>query len=207
MIKALLLIFDTAATWDRISQAQRRVGFILVCFLLPLLGITSVVEGFGLVHWGRYRGEVPRMRMFSLPEAAIFEGAQVALWLLIIFTSAKVLKSVCGTFHGRHNYTQAFATVAYGLSPLFLFHLLDVFPAMVPWVSWALGIILSIAVLYQGVPRMMEPDPPHAFGLYLMSALTVLLATGLLRFVSAWYLQGKFVKLEALLSGLGAATQ
>lgn len=56
MIKALLLIFDTAATWDRISQAQRRVGFILVCFLLPLLGITSVVEGFGLVHWGRYRG-------------------------------------------------------------------------------------------------------------------------------------------------------
>ena len=45
------------------------------------------------------------------------------------------------------------------------------------------------------------------FGLYLMSALTVLLATGLLRFVSAWYLQGKFAKLEALLSGLGAPTQ
>ena len=102
----------------------------------------------------------------------------MALWLLIIVISATVLKSVCGTFHGRHNYTQAVATVAYGLSPLFLFHLLDAFPAMVPWASWALGIILSIAVLYQGVPRMMEPDPPHAFGLYLMSALTVLLATG-----------------------------
>jgi hypothetical protein len=202
MIKALLLIFDPAGTWERIFQARRRLGFILVFFLLPLLGLTSAVEGYGLVHWGKYRGEVPRMKSYSVSEAAVFEGAQVVLWLVIVFTTAKVLKSVCETFHGRHNYTQAFATVAYGLSPLFLFHLLDVFPAMSPWASWALGIILSIAVLYQGVPRMMEPDPAHAFGLYLMTTLTVLLATGLLRFVAAWYLQGKFAKLEGLFSGL-----
>ncbi|MGO8674855.1 MAG: Yip1 family protein [Limisphaerales bacterium] len=202
MIKALLLIFDTVATWDRISRTQRRVGFVLAFFLLPLVGFTSAVEGYGLVHWGKYRGEVPRIRSFPLPETAVFECAQVVLWLLIIFMTAKVLKSMCETFHGRHNYPQAFATVAYGLSPLFLFHLLDVFPAVSPWVTWALGICLSIAVLYQGVPRMMEPDPPHAFGLYLMTALTVLLATGLMRFVTAWYLQGRFAKLETLLTGL-----
>jgi hypothetical protein len=203
MIKALLLVFDTVATWERIARTQpRRVGFILAFFLLPLLGFTSAVEGYGLVHWGRYRGEVPRMRSFSVSEVAVFEGAQIVLWLLIVFMSAKVLKSMCETFHGRHNFPQAFATVAYGLSPLFLFHLLDVFPAVSPWVSWGLGISMSIAVLYQGVPRMLEPDPPHAFGLYLMCALTVLLATGLLRFMTAWYLQGKFARLETLLSGL-----
>ena len=202
MIKALLLIFDTVATWERIAQAQRRVGFIFVFFLLPLLGFTSAVEGFGLWRWGKPRGEVSWMKRFSVSEAAVFEVAQVVLWLLIIFVSAKVLKSVCETFHGQCSYTPAFATVAYGLSPLFLVHLLDVFPAVSPWVTWGLGISLSIAVLYQGVPRMMEPDPPHAFGLYLMSALTVLLATGLLRFVTAWYLQGEFGKLETLLSGV-----
>jgi hypothetical protein len=201
MIKALLLVFDTAATWERISLVQRRVGFILVFFLLPLLGFTSAVEGFGLVHWGKPRGEVGWMKKFSVSEAAMFEGAQLALWLLIIFTGAKVLKSMCETFHGQRTFTKAFATVAYGLSPLFLLHLLDAFPAVSPWVTWGLGISLSIAVLYQGVPRMMEPDPPHAFGLYLMSALTLLLATGLLRFVTAWYLQGEFGKLETLLSG------
>jgi hypothetical protein len=122
--------------------------------------------------------------------------------LLIVFMSAKVVKSMCETFHGRHSYPQAFATVAYGLSPLFLLHLLDVFQGVSPWVSWTAGIMLSIAVLYHGVPRMMEPDPPHAFGLYLMSALTVLLSTGLLRFVTAWYLQGRFARLEAVLSGV-----
>jgi hypothetical protein len=202
MIKALLLVFDPVATWERISRGQRRVGFILAFFLLPLLGFTSAVEGYGLVHWGKYRGVVSRLRSFPVLEAAIFECAQVALWLLIILVCARVLKSMCETFHGQHSFPQAFATVAYGLSPLFLVHLLDVFPAVSPWVSWTLGIMLSVAVLYQGVPRMMEPDPPHAFGLYLMCSLTVLLATGLLRLVTAWYLQGKFGRFETLLSGL-----
>ena len=194
MIKALLLIFEPAATWERIFRTQRSLGFILLLYLLPLLGFTSAVEGYGLVRWGKYQyhGEVPRSRTYSVGEAAAFEGAQVGLALLIIFIGAKLVKSMSETFHGRHNYTQAFTTVAYGLSPLFLFHLLDAHPEMSPWVSWALGIVLSVAVLYHGVPRMMEPDPSHAFGLYLMSAFTLLLATGVLRWLSAWYLQGKF---------------
>ncbi len=200
MIKALLLIFDTVPTWERIFQTQRRLGFIVLCFLLPLLGITSAVEGYGLVHWGKYHGEVQRLKNYSITEATLFEVAQILLFLALVFISAKVVKSMCETFHGQHNYRQAFTTVAYGLSPLFLFHLLDAFPGTSPWVSWALGIVLSIAVLYQGVPRMLEPDPPHAFGLYLASALTLLMSTGILRFITAWYLQGKFGSLETLLT-------
>ncbi len=75
---------------------------------------------------------------------------------------------------------------------------------MSPWVTWTIGIVLSIGVLYQGIPRMMEPDPPHAFGLYLMSAVLLCLITGLERFVTAWYLQGKFVKLDSVISNLAA---
>ncbi len=202
MIKALFLIFDAGATWDRISQAQRHVAFILFFFLFPLLALTGTAECYGLVHWGRYRGEVPRVKTFSLSGAAAFEISQILLWLLIVFTSALVVKSVCGTFHSRNNYTQAFAAVAYGLSPLFLLHLLDAFRWISPWVGWGIGIALSVGVLYHGVPRMMEPDPPHAFGSYLVSALTVILATGMLRFVTAWYLEGKFGRLETLLNGL-----
>jgi len=82
--------------------------------------------------------------------------------------------------------------------------LLDAFSGVPPWVSWSIGIILSIGVLYQGVPRMLEPDPPHAFGLYLMSGLLLLLITGMARFVTAWYLEGKFTGLEVLISNLAA---
>jgi hypothetical protein len=61
-----------------------------------------------------------------------------------------------------------------------------------------------MGALYHGVPRMMEPDPPHAFGLFLMSSLLLLIVTGLLRFVTWWYLAGKLTKLQAMVTDLAA---
>jgi len=79
--------------------------------------------------------------------------------------------------------------VAYGLSPLFLLRLTEVHPAVNPWLAWAIGITLTIRVLYSGIPKIMEPDPPHAFGLFLMSSIFLLFITGLIRFITDWYLQ------------------
>ena len=202
MIQALLLIFDPSATWDRIFRARRSTGFILFIYLLPLLVLVSAAEVYGLHHWGRMRGEIPRLKVFPLQEAVLYVAANFLLTLLIIFVSAKLLKSIGETFHGRHTFNQAFTTVAYALSPLLMCRVLDAFPSVSPWVSWPIGILLSMAVLYHGLPKIMEPDPPHAFGLYLMTSLLLMLITGLLRFLTAWYLQGKFVKLESLASDL-----
>ena len=200
MIKALLLIFEPIATWERIRRTPRSLAFILLSFLIPIALLNSLVEGYGLVTWGKWQSDVGRTKMFTRGESIVFEALQFVLALLIVMIGAKLMKSLGETFHGRHTYTQAFATVTYGLSPLFLCRLLDGLPNVSPWATWAIGILLSIAVLYQGVPRMMEPDPPHAFGLYLMSSLLLFLITGLARFVTAWYLQGRFVKLETLIS-------
>src|ERR1017187_1195470 len=171
MIKALLLIFDPTATWERIVLTQRSLMFVLVAFLFPLLLLTSAAEGFGLVHWGKWQGEIGRIKQFPIGEATIVEAAQFLLALVVVFVGANMLKSIGETFHGRHTYTQAFTTVAYGFRPLFLLRLLDAFAVISPWVSWAIGICLAVGVLYQGVPRIMDPDRPHAFGLYLTSAL------------------------------------
>jgi hypothetical protein len=124
--------------------------------------------------------------------------------LFVIFMGANLLKSIGETFHGRHTFTQAFATVAYSLGPLFLLRLLDAFQGVSFWVSWSIGIILTVAVMYHGVPRMMEPDPSHAFGLYLMSALLLVLVTGLVRFVTGSYLQGKFPVLQQFVTETAA---
>jgi len=201
MIKALLLIFEPFATWERIWRARRGVAFVLFLYLLPTLVLISVAEGYGLHHWGRARELGPR-RSYTPGEAIIFEVAQFILFVVLVFIGAKLIKSVGETFHGRHTFTQTFVLVAYGLSPLFLLHLLNAVKDISPWMTWAIGIILSMAVLYQGVPRMMEPDPPHAFGLYLMSSLLLLFITGLARFVTAWYLQGKFHTVDAFVTSL-----
>jgi hypothetical protein len=53
-----------------------------------------------------------------------------------------------------------------------------------------LGMIVSIWILYQGLPRVLMPDPTHAFGLYLSSAMVIILTTGMARLVTAMYIQG-----------------
>lgn len=201
MISALLLIFEPIATWERIWRARRGLLFIMLTYLAPFLFITCAAEGWGLHHWGRLREYGPR-KYYSRGEVIIFEAIQFLLYLVVVFLGARLIKAIGETFHGRHTFSQAFGAVAYGLGPLFLMHLLDALKDISPWIGWSIGIVLSIGVLYQGMPRMMEPDPPHAFGLYFIGSLLLLLTTGLVRFVTAWYLQGKFVGLESFVSSL-----
>jgi hypothetical protein len=201
MIKALLLIVDPVATWDGIVAAQRKWSVILVGYLLPLLILSSVAEGYGMTRWGKPRGdEMNYIKVYSKPEVLVFETAQLVLSLFIVFLGAKLIKSLGETFHGRHSFSQCFTVTVYGLSPLFLLRVPNAFSWMPLWLTWAIGISLSAAILYRGLPRVMRPDPPHALGLYLMSVLLLTIVTGLACFVTMWYLQGRFGRLDALLS-------
>ena len=200
MIKALFLIFSSQATWMRIAETPRKWGVILVGYVFPMLLLVAAAEGYGLVHWGKLRGQMAKLTPFSQPQAVVYEAGQFLLSLTTIFVAARLIKMLGETFHGRHPFGQAFTVAAYGLSPLFLFRLLDAFPTVSPWLTWGLGILLSISILYSGIPLIMRPDPPHALGLYLMSSLFLLFTTGLARFVTAWYLQGEFTKLDQFIS-------
>lgn len=202
MIKALLLVFEPQRTWDRIAAAQRSVGSILVIFLLPLLVLTSVVDGYGLTRWGERQEDGVYIKVFAVPQAVAYEIGQGLLTLGAVFLGAKLVKALGETFHGRHTFTQSFAVVAYGLSPMISLRILDAHSAVNPWVTWIIGALLVMGVLYQGVPRVMLPDPPHAFGLYLMSGVLIVLITGLARFVTAFYLKGRFKPLENFVNDL-----
>jgi len=201
MIKALLLLLEPMGAWDRIVQARRGVVHVLFVFLLPLLAVGAVAEGTGLVYWGEPQKEFRQLKKFPVREAVIYETSQALLSIAIVFIGASILKSLGETFHGRHSFTQTFTTVAYGLSPLFALRVLDAFPGLHPWLGWGMGILLSLKVLYQGIPRVMMPDPPHAFGLYLTSSFLLVLITGLARFVTAWYLEGRFESIQEFISG------
>ena len=204
MIKALLLILNPAKTWDRIHLARRGLGLVLVVYLIPLLVITLAAEGYGLVQWGRWQGQFAHLKLFTAGEAVVIQVAQFIIWLVAVFVGAFLVKSMGETFHGRHSLRQSFTVTAYGLGPLFLLHLLDVAPVVSPWLSWGIGVCLCAGVLYQGLPKIMEPDPPHAFGLYLVSCILLVFISGLIRFVTAWYFKGEFLSLQRFVADLGA---
>jgi uncharacterized membrane protein YecN with MAPEG domain len=191
MIKALLLIFMPGATWDRIVLAKRSLGFVLMLYLLPLVVLSIGGELFGLLHWGKRHEFVHDTMRISRNLAVDYGAAQFIMSLGVVFLAARVIKSAGATFHGRHTFAQCFTLVAYTLSPLFLVRLLDAFPAVSPWATFAVGIILSVAALYSGVPRVLQPDPPHAFGLYLTSAIMLVTMGGLGRLLTLLVLQGK----------------
>jgi hypothetical protein len=203
MIKALLLVFYPAASWDSIVLTRRSWPMILLGYLFPLWLMAFVAEGYGLVHWGKPRGVVLQVKTFSHSEALIFEILQLFLMLVVVFVGARLIKASGETFHGRNTFTQAFTVAAYGLGPVFTLRILDMFPGVSSWaywVTWIVGILLCFAILYHGIPRVLLPDPPHAFGLYLVSCVLLTIVSGLMRFLTFSYLEGKFVKLDIFIS-------
>ena len=204
MIKALFLIFEPETAWTRIALSRRGIGFTVALYLLPMMLIVGAVEGFGLVKWGRWQSGMGQINKFPVKEALIYETAEMLLMAICILVGAHLIKALGDTFHVRHTYAKTLTVVIYGLSPVFMLRLLDVSPTINLWMPWAIGIMLSIKVLYTGVPRIMLPDPPDAFGLYLMSALLLTMVTALERFVTAWCLGGSFKPVATFISDLAA---
>src|SRR5262245_15910464 len=204
IVEPFMLTFAPVWAWERAYRSQRGFLSLLVLFVLPLLALSTVGEGYRLVTWGILQGEFAHRKLFLLGPTIVFEAGQFLLSLIVVFVCAQMVKSVGETFHGRHTFSQAFAAVAYTLSPFFLLRLIDVIKDLPPWVSWAFGIVISIRVLYSGVPRMMQPDPAHAFGLFVMSAFLLTLTTGLAELITICYLQGNFPGLEGSINDLAA---
>ena len=190
MIKVFFLIFEPALTWEKIAQARRGFVFIFATYLLPFTLLVTLAEGWGLQHLGKWQPKFQIVRQFTQPEIIGFELIQFSVLLATIFICSLLVLRVSQTFHERNNYLHAFTLIAYAFSPILLFHLLDVSAGMNPWVTWSIGAGVMVWILYQGIPRVLQPDPTHAFGLYLSTIFVVILISGLARSITAMYLLG-----------------
>ena len=192
MFQALILMFEGATAWDRIALQAPGLARVFFFRLLPMMVITAALEGLGLARWGKWQPEFRHYRFFTNDQIVTYEVAQSLLNLVMILLCSWLVQVMGRTFHGRDTYTygRSFTAVVCSLGAMFLLRLLDPLPVMNPYISWALGIVLSIWILYDGLPRLLLPDPTHAFGLYLSGAFVLVLATGSVRVFTALYLQG-----------------
>ncbi|MDR3457061.1 MAG: Yip1 family protein [Verrucomicrobiae bacterium] len=191
MLKVFFLLFESDVAWEKIAQARRGFAFILGVHLLPLIVLATVAEGWGLLNWGKWQERFHRTRIWTDPTAVIhFELLQAGLFLAVVFGSALLLRLATAKFHGQRTYLESFTVMAYAFSPMLLAHLLNVFPTVHPAVSWAIGLGLTVWIMYQGIPRVLQRDPVHAFGTYLTAIFVVGLTSGLVRLFTAMYLLG-----------------
>ena len=207
MIKALLMLVRPVQTWDGIDRSARSIGYILLAHLLPLIILTSIAEGYGLMHWGKMqKGETPYLKHYQLNEVIVIETAQTVLLLGMVLLGAYAAQAYGGTFHRRHTYRHAFTAVAYGCAPLIAMRLGDLSSWLNPWIPWSIGMVLTIAVLYHGLPCILKPDPPHAFGLFFMTSLTLAVINAMLRLITWFYFMGRFPTLEKAVMSLAGDT-
>lgn len=192
MIKALLFTFEPGVTWERILAHKKSPGFVFFIYFLPLLLISQVAEVAGLSHFG-HRNEISGAITHFQPRfLQIYAVSELVLNLVAIGLCIQMVKAFGDTFHSRHQYAECLIVTLYSLSPVFLFRMLDAFPWMSPWVSLGIGLVLFWRALYPGIPRVLEPDPPQTFGLYLSSAIAISVIIALGRFLTLLVLDKKF---------------
>jgi|HubBroStandDraft_6_1064221.scaffolds.fasta_scaffold289986_2 hypothetical protein len=198
MIKVLQLIFEPTMTWEKIAQAKWRARSVFLLYLLPLLLLTLAAELAGMSRWGKAGEYLGRPTEFggrlkvSDHILILYGAAQFLASLWLVAYGAVLVRKLTHTFNNRQTYTQCFTVTAYALGPLFLLRLCDAAPSMNPWVSFAIGIVLTVAILYHGIPWVLEPDPPHAFGLYLCSSLLLACLSGIARYLTLLLLAQNF---------------
>jgi hypothetical protein len=190
MIKVFFLIFEPGAAWEKLSRARHGFLYITVVHLFPLISLGTSLEAWGLAKHGKWQPHFQMMNHFSKQVAVTFGIIEFLLLFAVVFASALMVFKISQTFQDRQPFLQAFTVIAYGFSPLFLVRFLDFFGMMHPAVTWVIGIGLTVWILYQGIPRVMQPDPTHAFGIYLSSTIVVILTSGLARLLTAMFMLG-----------------
>ena len=198
MLKALQLIFSPTTAWARIAEAQRGVIAVFLLNSLPLMLCGAALEGWGLRKFGVFSGELDRLKPvpLTLDRVLRFEGLHLAMNVILLLLTAKLMEWMFESFHSRSQFQPAFATMAYSLGPFFVFNGLDGLPMLNTWVCFTLGVLLSLHVLYYGVGVVMQPDQTKGFGLFVSSGLAMGILAGLALFLEVSALHGKiFAKL------------
>ncbi len=180
MIKAILLIFSPASIWDRIALDKDNFRKLFFVFLIPLVVITVGVQVASLVYFNRHAAD-PSAIHLTTENALSRGGMQAGIGVLLVLLCAQCVKTVAKTFHRRNTFEQCFCVAAHGLAPYFFASMLDAIPGMSAWATFGIAIALSLGTLYYGIPRILEPDPPSAFGIYFATCLLMLGITGIAR--------------------------
>jgi hypothetical protein len=195
MLRALLLIFDPANSWEKIETAKPSVAHVFFTYVLPIMLLSFAVEAWLLTQLGTQRGRVvERVAQVSKDVIIRYEVTQFVLGIVLVFLGAFLMQKLSQGFHRRHTYGECFATLSYSLGPYFLCRMLDGWPPLNTWIVWATGALLAVSLLYRGLPRVMKPDPSNALGVYLMCSILILVLTGVAHYFATLVLSERIFR-------------
>lgn len=192
MLKAFALLFARTHTWQQISEEDRGVLTIALYYLVPFVLLTTFLEGWAMVEWGKEMSEVNHQVEVPFNEVVPYVAAQGILGVVMVFLNAQIVLWLSESFNIRPAFRHAFALAAYGMAPAFLMRLLDGIPQVNTWLCAGIGSAGVLFVLYQGVGFVLKPDSTNGFGLYTLTAMIMAVTSLLVHFCALAVLNDRF---------------
>lgn len=195
-IKDLLMLIQPAAVWNRIAIEPRSLAFVFWNNFLPMLVLSGMAEGFGVLYSSKSRMVSMTGDPVSVSEIFYFELVQAGALLLLTLACAGIITLLVNTCHRRNHYAESLLLMLHALGPFLLLQLFNAIPGINLWLTWVAGMTAVCLALYVGLPRILQPDAPSALGLFFSSVLVVVMLFFCARLLACWYLIRQFRSIQ-----------
>lgn len=164
--RAKNMIVTPKTEWNAVASEEPNIQQILIGYVLPLALIPTIAA---IIGWGT----IGILGFTSFTYGIAMGLVQLINAFLSVLIAGFVIDALAGSFGSTKNMGRAVQLVAYSMTPVWVFGILNIIPA-IGWLSFLLG-LYSLFLVYLGLtPLMKTPEDKKA--VYLIVSIVILIA-------------------------------
>ena len=164
--RAKNMIVSPKTEWNAVAAEEPNIQQILMGYVLPLALIPTLAA---IIGWGA----IGILGFTSFTYGIAMGLVQLINAFLSVLIAGFVIDALAGSFGSTKNMGRAIQLVAYSMTPIWVFGVLNIIPA-IGWLSFLLG-LYSLFLIYLGLtPLMKTPEDKKA--VYLIVSIVILIA-------------------------------
>jgi hypothetical protein len=164
--RAKNMIVSPKTEWNAVAAEEPNIQQILIGYVLPLALIPTLAT---IIGWGA----IGILGFTSFTYGIAMGLVQLINAFLSVLIAGFVIDALAGSFGSTKNMGRAVQLVAYSMTPVWVFGILNIIPA-IGWLSFLLG-LYSLFLVYLGLtPLMKTPEDKKA--VYLIVSIVILIA-------------------------------
>ncbi len=170
------ILFNPSEEWKKIREEDCTVGKCYCGYVFLMAAIAPVSGYFGTTYFGWEIGAREAVKL-SPDSALVIAIAYYLITLVGVFSMGLMIYWMSKTYDAEQSLSRCIRLVAFTATPLFLVGIVELFPIL--WLNFVIGLpalALSVRLLYNGMPIMMEIDGERGF-LFSSSILAVGMVT------------------------------
>lgn len=164
--RAKNIIVTPKTEWEAIGNEEPNVQQILVGYVLPLALIPTIAT---LIGWGA----IGFLGFTSFGYGLAMGLVQLINAFLSVLIAGFVIDALATSFGSTKNFGRAVQLVAYSMTPVWVFGILNILPS-IGWLSFLLG-LYALFLIYLGLTPMMK-TPEDKKAVYMIVSVVILVA-------------------------------